>query len=54
MNARHEDEIDSKKGILTFLGFAAVITFAAIGWSGWNQMTEGLVHPRSFEVIFEP
>ena len=44
------DDLPSKKGILSFLGFAAIITFAAVGWSGWNQMTEGQVHSRSFEV----
>ena len=44
------DDLPSKKGILSFLGFAAIITFAAVGWSGWNQMAAGQVHSRSLEV----
>jgi len=41
-NTAHAEEDDSFSGrtILSFLGFVAVITFAAVGWSGWNQMAE--------------
>ena len=45
-----KDDVFSGRTILSFLGFAAVITFAAVGWSGWNQMAEGQVHSRSLEV----
>ena len=44
------DGFFSKNTILSFIGFAAIITFAAVGWSGWNQMVEGQVHLRSFVV----
>jgi len=34
------EDFFSKKAILSVLGFAAIITFAAVGLSGWNQMVK--------------
>ena len=47
------DDFFSKKAILSVLGFAAIITFAAVGLSGWNQMVKGQVHLRSYEVMWK-